>query len=180
MMERKTSYAAAYNRVNTVNNHSNFNAICDIKILCAFLLVSLVYTSKGHSGPVPRGGIPGPCPSPNHYLCPGVPILVVHWGGRFAILFHFCPIFNIGGMNLDHDFFQISKLKWRPKKKVSFFPEFKWRPKNWSKHHPVLRCRPESNYWGDISPIPLGCQHPCLCPPNKNCAPQVRIVPQRK
>ena len=39
-----------------------------------------------------------------------VQIFVEHWGGYFAILPQFCPIFNIGGMNLDQDFFQVSKL----------------------------------------------------------------------
>ena len=49
-------------------------------------------------------------------------------------------------MNLDHDFFQVSKLSEDYKKKGSnqkwntFFPEFKWTP--------TLRCTPESNYWG--------------------------------
>ena len=76
-------------------------------------------------------------------------------------------------MNLDHNFFQVSKLseeqkkkkknglhiKWNTffspnsgedqKKKVFtkngtlVFPEFKWRP--------ALRCTPESNYWGDAN-----------------------------
>ena len=78
----------------------------------------------------------------------------------------FCPIFNIGGgMNLDHDFVQVSKISedqkkgllqnWstffpnsgEDKKKVFtkngtlFFPEFKWTP--------MLRRTPASNYWGD-------------------------------
>ena len=30
----------------------------------------------------------------------------------------FCPIFNIGGMNLDHDFVQMSKLSEDQKKNV--------------------------------------------------------------
>ena len=34
-----------------------------------------------------------------------------------AILPQFCPIFNIGGMNFDHDFFQVSKLSEDQKKK---------------------------------------------------------------
>ena len=50
------------------------------------------------------------------YFCPGVPIFVKHWVGYFAILPQFCPIFNIGGMNLDHDFVQVSKLSEDPKK----------------------------------------------------------------
>ena len=67
-----------------------------------------------------------------------------------------------GGMNLDHDFFQVSKLSedqkmehfFSPtsgedqKKKVFikngtlFFPGFRSRP--------ALRCTPESNYWGGM------------------------------
>ena len=50
-------------------------------------------------------------------------------------------------MNLDHDFFQVSKLSENQKKKVFpkngtlFFPKFKWTR--------TRRCTPESNYWGD-------------------------------
>ena len=48
----------------------------------------------------------------------GGQIFVEHWGGEFAILAQFFPIFNIGGMNLDHDLFQVSKLSENQKKKV--------------------------------------------------------------
>ena len=76
------------------------------------------------------------------------------------------PYIQHWGMNVDHDFFQVSKLSEDQKKKSSpkmehffpriqvktkkkvftkigtlFFPEFKWRPS--------LRRKPESNYWGD-------------------------------
>ena len=80
---------------------------------------------------------------------------------------NFALFSTLGGMNLDHNLFQVGKLsedqkkkglhqkwntffpefRWKPKKKVFtksgtlFFPEFKWRP--------ALICRPESNYWGD-------------------------------
>ena len=40
----------------------------------------------------------------------------------------FYPNFNIGGMNPDHDFFQVSKLS-EDQKMEHFFPEFRWRPK---------------------------------------------------
>ena len=93
-------------------------------------------------------------------------------GGKFAILPPFCPIFNIGGMNLDHDFVQVSKFREYQKKVITknetlspnsgedqkkvftkngtlFFPEFKYTP--------TLRCTPESNYWGG-----------CRCRPYSN------------
>ena len=78
-------------------------------------------------------------------LEPGVPIFVEHWGVQFAILPQFFPIVNIGGMNLNHDFVQMSKLSEDQKKGLhqkynTFFPEFKWTP--------TLTCTPESNYWG--------------------------------
>ena len=38
-------------------------------------------------------------------------------------------------MNLDHDFFQVSKLS------EDQFPKFLWRP--------ALKCTPKLNYWGD-------------------------------
>ena len=46
----------------------------------------------------------------------------------------FYPIFNIGGMNFDHNFFRVSKLSEDQKKVFDkngtlFFPEFRWRPK---------------------------------------------------
>ena len=64
---------------------------------------------------------------------PGVPIFVEHWGVQFAIFPQFFPIVNIGGMNLNHDFVQMSKLSEDQKiglhqKYNTFFPEFKWTP----------------------------------------------------
>ena len=37
-------------------------------------------------------------------------------GDNLQFLFQFCSIFNIGGLNLDHDFFQVSKLSEEHKK----------------------------------------------------------------
>ena len=77
------------------------------------------------------------------------------------------PYIQHWGMNVDHEFFQVSKLSEDQKKRSSpkieqffpriqvktkkkkvftkngtlSFPEFKWRPS--------LRRKPESNYWGD-------------------------------
>ena len=70
----------------------------------------------------------------NHSLQPGVQIFVEHWGGYFAILPQFCPIFNIGEMNLDHHFFQVSKLSEEQKKRSSpkiehFFPQIQVKTK---------------------------------------------------
>ena len=47
----------------------------------------------------------------------------------------FCPIFNFGGMKLDHDFFHVSKLSEDQKKVFTgnwrvFVPEITWRSKN--------------------------------------------------
>ena len=44
----------------------------------------------------------------------GVPIFVEHWGDNLQ----FYPIFSIGGMSLDHDFVQVSKLREDQKKKL--------------------------------------------------------------
>ena len=57
---------------------------------------------------------------------PGVPIFVDHWeGGQLAILPRLCPIFNIGGMNLDHDFFQESILSEDQNKKKCLHQNWK-------------------------------------------------------
>ena len=78
---------------------------------------------------------------------------------------NFALFSRLGGMNLDHDFVQMSKLSEDQKNKVvtnnehffpqiemktkkkglyqkwnTFFPDFKWTP--------TLRCTPKSNYWG--------------------------------
>ena len=56
-------------------------------------------------------------PFQNGHEPPLVPIFVENWGGgEFAILPQIYPIFNIGGMNLDHDFFQVNKLSEDQKK----------------------------------------------------------------
>ena len=112
-------------------------------------------------------------------------IFVEHWGGLFAILPQFCPIFNIGGDEPWHDFFSGEQIKLRLKKGLlqkwnTFFPEFRWRPKKKGLHQnrtlfipefkwkPALRCtsksnywrgckcRPYSNYWGGYSEIIAG------------------------
>ena len=78
-------------------------------------------------------------------------------------------------MNLDHDFFQLSKLSKEQKKFFSnngtlFFPEFIWTPPlrctPESNYWRGCRCRPYSNYWGDTVKllagyIPPGFRHPC-------------------
>ena len=57
---------------------------------------------------------------------------------------HFALFSTLGEMNLDQDFFQVSKLSEDQKKGLhqkwnTFFPEFKYRS--------ALKCTPESNYW---------------------------------
>ena len=51
-----------------------------------------------------------------------MPILVEHWGGKFAILPQFCPIFNIRGDKPWPRFFSRQQIKCTPKKKSS--PKF--------------------------------------------------------
>ena len=51
-------------------------------------------------------------------------IFVEHWGGKIC---NFTLFLTLGGMNLDHDFFQVSKLsedqkKGLPPKTEHFFP----------------------------------------------------------
>ena len=46
------------------------------------------------------------------YAEPVVTIFVKHWGDNLQ----FYPIFNIGGMNLDHDFVQVWKFSEDQKK----------------------------------------------------------------
>ena len=96
---------------------------------------------------------------------------------------NFALFSTVGGINLDHDFVQVSKLSEDQQKNRSspkmehIFPKFKWTP--------TLRCTPESNYWGgcrcrpylyywgensqiiggDISPIPPGFATPVCSKP---------------
>ena len=58
---------------------------------------------------------------------------------------NFALFSTLRGMNLDHDFVQVSKLREDQKKGLhqkwnTFFPEFKWTL--------TLRCTPESNFFG--------------------------------
>ena len=98
-------------------------------------------------------------------------IFVELWRDNLQFYLNFALFSTLGGMNLDHNFLQVSKLseeqqkkglhlKWntffpdsgedqkKKKKKKVFtkngtlvFPQFKWRA--------ALRCTPDSNYWGD-------------------------------
>ena len=58
----------------------------------------------------------------------GVPIFVEQWGDNFQFYPNFTLFSTFGGMNLDHDFFQVSKLAEDQKKglhenfKEFFFP----------------------------------------------------------
>ena len=79
-----------------------------------------------------------------HFLVAEAPILVEHWGGIICDSTPILPYFqHLGGKNLDHDFFHVSKLSADQKKvftKISrgFFPEFKW-----------FTCRPHQIIWVD-------------------------------
>ena len=58
----------------------------------------------------------------------GVPIFVEHWGDHLQFYPNFALFSTLGGMNLDHDFFQFSKLSEDQKKGLhqnwsTFFPE---------------------------------------------------------
>ena len=117
------------------------------------------------------------------FVYPGVPIFVEHWGYNLQFYPNFALFSTLGGMNLDHDFFQASILSEDQKKRSSpklehffprihvktkkkvftkngtlFFSECKWRPTlrctPESNYWGGCRCRPYSNYWGDISPHP--------------------------
>ena len=115
-------------------------------------------------------------------LRPVVLIFVEHWGGSIICNFtQFCPIFNIGGDELDHDFVQEWKFSEDQKKKQieHFFPQIqvKTKKKVFNKNKTLffpkftLRCIPiqiiggdanvdhsqtigeiQPNYWGDMSP----------------------------
>ena len=102
-----------------------------------------------------------------------MPIFVELWGGLLAILPQLCAIFNFGEMNLDHDFFQVSKLS-EDEKSRSSQKEGKLCSPNCSgdlrsnalqnqiiggmQIQTILKLLGEiqSNYWGGyISPSPL-------------------------
>ena len=53
------------------------------------------------------------------YCQPGVPIFVERWGGGDNLQFYsnFAIFSRLGGMNLDHNFFQMSKLSEDQKKR---------------------------------------------------------------
>ena len=50
----------------------------------------------------------------------GVPIFVEHWGDNLQFYPNFALFSTLGGMNLDHDFVQVSKLS-KNQKKTKFF-----------------------------------------------------------
>ena len=102
-------------------------------------------------------------------------------GDNLSFYPHFALFSTLGGMNLDHDLFQVSKLsedqkKGLPQHKETFFPEFNWRPAfrctPWSQ---IIgggcRCRPYLKYWGKYSkllgriypPSPPGFGTPANC-----------------
>ena len=79
----------------------------------------------------------------NLILLAGVQIFVEHWGEYFAILAQFCSIFNIGGMNLDHDLFQVSKLSENQKKGLhhkqnTFLPQIQMKTKKKKRSSPKI------------------------------------------
>ena len=49
----------------------------------------------------------------------GVPIFFEHWGDNLQFYPNFALFSTLGGMNLDHDFFQVSKLSEDQKKRSS-------------------------------------------------------------
>ena len=50
-------------------------------------------------------------------LRPGVQIFVEHWGNNLQLYPNFALFSTLQGMNLDHDFFQVSKLSEEQKKR---------------------------------------------------------------
>ena len=102
-----------------------------------------------------------------------MPIFVEHWGGdNWQFYPNFVLFSTLGEMNLDHDFFQVSKLSEDQKKglhlkKENFVPQIL--VETCAQMHTKVkllggcRCRLYSNYWGSysqiggyISPSPLG------------------------
>ena len=65
----------------------------------------------------------------------GVPIFVEHWGDNLQFYPNFALFSTLGGINLDHDFFQLSKLSEDQKKRSLqnmedlSLSEFRWRSK---------------------------------------------------
>ena len=60
----------------------------------------------------------------------GVPTFVEHWGGIICNFTPILPDFQRWGLNLDHDFVQVSKLNKDQKKGLhqkwnTFFPKFR-------------------------------------------------------
>ena len=70
-------------------------------------------------------------PTGLYYCQAGVPIFLEHWGNNLQFYPNFALFSTFGGMNLDHDFFQESKVsedqkkKKKKKKGNTFFPEFR-------------------------------------------------------
>ena len=101
---------------------------------------------------------------------PGVPIFVEHWRDNLLFYPNFALFLTLEGMNLHHDFVQVSKLsedhKKRPSPKMEhFFPRIQ--VDTYAQMHTSVkllgvgcRCGPHSNYWGGYSQIIGG-----ICPP---------------
>ena len=77
--------------------------------------------SRTHSIKCENPGVdhsPLPLP-PCRRLQSGVPIFVEHWGDKLQFHPNFALFSTMGRINLDHDFFQVSKLSEDQKKKSS-------------------------------------------------------------
>ena len=134
----------------------NLFRIKSLKLLWIFWIYFISQHVKvGSSGEVLESTFWSPWPQ-------GCRSLLSIGGHNLQFYPNFSLFSTLGGMNLNHNFVQVSKLN---KKKVLtkngalFFPKFRWRPKKRSsptmehffpkfKWTPTLRCTPESNYWG--------------------------------
>ena len=112
----------------------------------------------------------------------GVPIFVGYWGGIICNFSIILPYFQHCGMNLDHDFVQVSNLSEDQKKGLhqkwnTFFPNSSEHIRSDAHYSQTIggkcRCRPYLNNWGGYSQIiweiyplpPLGFLHPwCEAP----------------
>ena len=75
-------------------------------------------------------------------------------------------------MNLDHDFFQISKLKWRPKKKESFFPGIQVKTKKLIQTSSSAQMQTRVKLLGGYIPHPPRVSAPLRVPPKWGLCPK--------
>ena len=85
-----------------------------------------------------------------------VQIFVEHWGNNLQSYPNFALFSTLGGMNLDHAFYQVSKLSEEQKKRSlpkwnTFFPQNQ--VETYAQMHTRVKLLKgiQSNYWGEVS-----------------------------